>query len=191
MTSKDKTYEPHNIETWSEPVWTEVPWLNAPAIDYKLLKNRVSSWGVNYAVLDFWATAWATWDGTYRIINLGWVDWDLQTAYTSYTLLTGLGTMDYKLTRVVSGVTISGNNVSVPWGKTCRISCYPSWANHNVRITVTGGSLRYLVGGSLDFTWASGTTTFINASTSDATFTIKYATGAANRPIFGLLIEIF
>lgn len=172
------------------PQFPAMPWVNDKPNDYALLINTPSN-GVNYAVLDFWATAWATGDATYREVNLWGTNWDLQTAYTAYTLLTGLGTMDYKLTRVVSGVTITGNNVTVPAWKTCRLSCYPSWANHNVRITVTGGSLRYLVGGSLDFTGASGTTAFINASASDATFVIKYATGAANRPIFWLLIEIF
>jgi len=174
------------------PIFPSIPWINKDGWDYEALRTKpTSSWGVNYAVLDFWATAWATWDGTYREVNIGWVDGDMQTSYTAYTLLVWLGTMDYKLTRVISGVTISGNNVTVPAWKTCRISCYPSWANHNVRITVTGGSSRFLVGGSLDFTGASGTTTFINASASDATFVIKYATGAANRPIFWILIEIF
>lgn len=186
-----KDLNPHNEVSWNNPNFDKVPWLNEAPLDYKLLKNKGSSWGYTYAALDFWATAWATWDATYREVNLGWVDWDMQTAYTSYTLLTGLGTMDYKLTRKSVWVSISGNNIVVPAWKVCRISCYPSWANHNVRITVTGGSLRYLNNASLDFTWTSGSTTFINASASDATFVIKYATGAANRPIFWLLIEIF
>lgn len=186
---KQKTISSHNIIGYQEPIMQPIAGINEAPYDYKLLKNK---WGwVSYAVFDFWATAWATWDATYREVNIGGVDGDMQTAYTSYTLLTGLWTMDYKLTRVVSWVGISGNNITVPAGKTCRISCYPSWANHNVRITVTGGSSRFLVGGSLDFTGASGTTAFINASASDATFVIKYATGAANRPIFWLLIEIF
>lgn len=173
------------------PNFNDAPWLNVEAIDYRYLKNKPSSQSWNYAVLDFWATAWATWDGTYREVNIGGADWDMQTAYTSYTLLTGLGTMDYKLTRKVSGITISGNNISVPAWKTCRISCYPNGVNHYVRITVTGGSIRYLKWGSLDFTWASWDCTFINASASDATFVIKYATPASSRPIFWLLIEIF
>lgn len=39
MTSKDKTYDPHNMVAWNEPTWEKIPWLNAPAIDYKLVKN--------------------------------------------------------------------------------------------------------------------------------------------------------
>ena len=186
---KQKTISSHNIIGYQEPIMQPIAGINEAPNDYKLLKNK--GWGIWYASLDFWATAWATWDGTYREVNIGGADGDMQTAYTSYTLLTGLWTMDYKLTRKVSGVNISGNNISVPAWKTCRISCYPNGINHYVRITVTGGSIRYLVGGSLDFTGASGTTTFINASTSDATFVIKYATPASSRPIFWLLIEIF
>ena len=186
---KHKTISSHNILAYEEPIMQPIAGINEAPNDYKLLKNK--GWGIWYASLDFWATAWATWDGTYREVSIGGADGDMQTAYTSYTLLTGLWTMDYKLTRKVSGVNISGNNISVPAWKTCRISCYPNGINHYVRITVTGGSIRYLVGGSLDFTGASGTTTFINASTSDATFVIKYATPASSRPIFWLLIEIF
>ena len=186
---KHKTISSHNILAYEEPIMQPIAGINEAPNDYKLLKNK--GWGIWYASLDFWATAWATWDGTYREVNIGGADWDMQTAYTSYTLLTGLGTMDYKLTKKVSGVTISGNNISVPAWKTCRISCYPNGINHYVRITVTGGSLRYLKGWSLDFTWASWDCAFINASTSDATFVIKYATPASSRPIFWLLIEIF
>lgn len=187
---KPKTISSHNILGYQEPIMQEIAGINEAPLDYKVLKNKSSS-GVNYAVLDFWATAWATWDGTYREVNIWGVDGDMQTAYTAFTLLTWLGTMDYKLTRKSVGVTISGNNITVPAWKVCRISCYPTWATHYVRITVTGGSLRYLENGSLDFTWVSASTSFINASASDATFVIKYATTAANRPIFWLFIEIF
>lgn len=172
------------------PQFPAIPWVNEKPNDYALLINTPSSSGNSYAVFDFWATAWATWDGTYREVNLWGADWDMQTSYTAYTLLTWLGTMDYKLTRKSSWVAISWNNITVPAWKACRISCYPSWANHYVRITTTGGSIRYLNNASLDFTWASGSTSFINASASDLTFVIKYWTPAASRPIFWLLIEI-
>lgn len=188
---KPKTISSHNILEYKEPIMQEVAGINKAPLDYKILKNKGSAWWASYAVFDFWATAWATWDGTYREVNIWGVEWDMQTSYTAYTLLTGLGTMDYKLTRKSSWVAISWNNITVPAWKACRISCYPSWANHYVRITTTGGSIRYLNNASLDFTWASGSTSFINASASDLTFVIKYWTPAASRPIFGLLIEIF
>ena len=38
VSNKVKTYDSHNIVKWNEPVLEKVPWLNAPAIDSKLLK---------------------------------------------------------------------------------------------------------------------------------------------------------
>jgi len=160
-------------------------------IDYEMLVRKGSTWGATYAVFDFWWTAWAVGDWTYREVNIWGSEWDMQVAYTAYTLLTGLWTMDYKLTRKSSWVTINGNNITVPAWKTCRVSMYFNASTMLWRITVTGGSLLYLLGGSLDFTNTTPTCAFINASASDATFVIKYATSAANRPIFGVMIEIF
>lgn len=158
-------------------------------IDYRLLKNK-SNW-INYAIFDFWWTAWAVGDATYREVNIWWINGDMQATYTAYTLLTGLWTMDYKLTRVAKWVKITGNNITLPAGKTCRIQMYFNSATMLGRITTTGGSFRYLQWGTLDFSNTNQTCTFINASTSDATFVIKYGTSAANRPIFWVSIEIF
>lgn len=38
MNSKIKTYSPHNEISWNDPTFEKVPWLNAPALDSKLLK---------------------------------------------------------------------------------------------------------------------------------------------------------
>lgn len=160
-------------------------------LDYEMLVRKDSTGWMSYAAFDFLWTAWAVWDWTYREVNIGWSEWDMQVSYTAYTLLTGLGTMDYTLTRKSSGVTISWNNITVPAWKTCRINMnFNAWTML-WRITVTGWSLRYLLGGSLDFSNTTPTCAFINASASDATFVIKYGTSAANRPIFWVLIEIF
>lgn len=38
--NSNKTYDPHNTLPAFKPEFTQVPWLNTQAIDYKMLKNK-------------------------------------------------------------------------------------------------------------------------------------------------------
>lgn len=144
----------------------------------------------NFAVFDFWSSAGATGDSTFREMTLSGTNWDKQVTYNQELIL-GRGSTTYKLTKVYNGVTIVGNVITIPAWKICRIQTNFSAATEYARISTTWWSIRYLRGNSsLDLTSTNPEATFINASANDMTFKILYATSSTNRPIFWIFIEI-
>lgn len=157
-------------------------------IDYYQLVRRQDRQHSS-ATFYFNGTWWATGDNVYRIIDLEWNNWDMQVTY-SRVLVDWLASMTYKLTKVVNGITINWNDISVPAWKTCRVSNYMNSWTQNTRVVPSWGSILYLTWDPI-FTSTNMSVAFVNASTSDASFTIKWRTLWTDRPNFGILIEIF
>lgn len=171
------------------PIFEKVGGLNAEPIDYNLLKNKGSSWN-SFVCFDFWSSVWATWDWMYRDMVLDGANWDMQVTYNQ-ELIVWRGATTYKLTKRLSWVSISGNDITIPAWRVCRIQTTYNNSTQFIRLSTTGGSIRYIRGNILDLSSTVPEVTFINASSSDMTMKIQFGTSASDRPIFGIVIDIF
>lgn len=172
---------------WWLPQHTPLPWVNAEPIDYNYVVNKPSTWGVNFLALDFWSSAGATGDASYREMSLLGNNGDMTVTYTN-VLLYWLGTTTYKLTKQYSWIEIVDNFITLPAWKVCRIQWQFSSTTQYARFIATW-SKRFLRWSSLDLTSANPEVTFIN-TWADTTLTINFATTASDRPIFGIFLEI-
>lgn len=166
---------------------TQVPGLNAPPNDYELLFNKpVAS---NFC-MDIWSSAWSTGDGTFRDVNIIWVNGDRETSY-SQEIIVSLGSTTAKITRSENITPVSNIFTLTPW-KVFSITSYFNSATQTVRINITGGSVRYIRAGAtpLDLNSANQELIFINSGTSNASVKLTFATSASDRPIFWFLINI-
>lgn len=182
-----KNYNSTQLKPFT-PVFEEVAWVNAPALDYNLLKNRGNSW-VQYYAMDIFSSSWAAGDVTFRVIKLIWTNWDLETTY-SQEIITWLGSTTAKITSVYNIATPISDTFSVlPW-KIFEIYASFNTATQNLQVN-TAGSKRYLFGSSTTITSANPNITIINTWTTDLSIQLKFATSAAERPIFWFLIKIY
>jgi hypothetical protein len=138
--------------------------------------------------MDIWSSAGATGDGTYRDVNLIGNNWDMETTY-SQEIVVWRGSTTAKITKKYN-CTVSGNNITIPWGATVVIRCSFTNATQFARIVKTSWSLRYIKWSSLDISNTNNDIIFINSSTSESTIKIQFGTTASDRPIFGFSIEI-
>lgn len=165
---------------------------NAPIEDTQLNagNNREIS-GMQYFAMDIFSSSWSTWDGTFRDINLIGFNGDKQKSYTQ-EIITGLGNTTAAITKTYTIDTPVNDIIKLPAWKVFRISAYFNSATQNLRVADTG-SRRYLRAWSthLDLTSANPELVFINNWTTTSNITLKFATTASDRPIFGFLIEIF
>ncbi len=193
MKSKNTTYSFDQApnQNWI-PEFPQTPGLNTTPIDYELLFNKPdtsSSWS-KYFAMDIWSSAWATWDGTFRDVNLIWVNWDLETSY-SQEIIVALGSTTAKITRSENITPTSNIFTLKPW-QVFSITSYFNSATQTVRISRTGWSVRYIRAGAtpLDLNSANQELIFINSGTSNSSVKLTFATSASDRPIFWFLINI-
>lgn len=188
MTSKDNN--PHDILPEYNPSFEKVPSFNEQSVDYNRLKNLPTSSWSQYFAMDIWSSAGATGDGTFRDVNLIWVNWDRETSY-SQEIIVALGSTTAKITRSESVTPVSNVFTITPW-QIFSITSYFNSATQTVRISRTGWSVRYIRAGAtpLDINSANQELIFINSGTSNASVKITFATSASDRPIFGFLVQI-
>ena len=143
-----------------------------------------------YFAMDIFSSAWNTWDGTFRDINLIWFNWDRSISYTQ-EIISALGNTTAAITKSYTIDTPVNNIFKLPSWKIFKISAYFNSATQNIRIANTG-TRRYLRAWAtpLDLTSANPELVFINSWTTASSITLKFATSAADRPIFWFLIEI-
>lgn len=165
---------------------------NAPIEDtqLKIWNNRDISW-MQFFAMDIFSSSWSTWDGTFRDINLIWFNWDKGKSYTQEIIST-LGSTTAAITKSYTIDTPVNNVIKLPAWKVFRISAYFNSATQNLRIADTW-TRRYIRAWAtpLDLTNANPELVFINNWTTTSNITLKFATSASDRPIFGILIEIF
>lgn len=189
MTSKDNN--PHDIIPEYNPSFKKVPSFNENPVDYNRLKNLPSTTSWNqYFAMDIWSSAGATGDGTFRDINLIWVNWDRETSY-SQEIIVALGSTTAKITRSENVTPVSNVFTITPW-QVFSITSYFNSATQTVRINRTGGSVRYIRAGAtpLDLNSSNQELIFINSGTTDSSVKLKFATSASDRPIFWFMIQI-
>lgn len=160
--------------------------LNTDSLDYKLLKNKPLSVVQSFA-MDIWSSAWSAWDWTYRDINLIWLNGDRETSY-SQEIIVWLGSTTAKITRQGTIMPTWNTFIVNPW-KVFSINSYFSSATQNLRVSITW-SKRYLKWWVTDLNSTATDLIFINSGTTPNVITLKFATTAAERPIFWFLIEI-
>ena len=66
---------------------------------------------VQYFAMDIFSSAWATWDGTFRVLKLIWFNGDLQKAY-SQEIITALGSTTAQITKSYNIDTPNNDNIS-------------------------------------------------------------------------------
>ena len=152
--------------------------------------NRYISW-MQYFAMDIFASSGSTWDGTFRDINLIGFNWDKWKSYTQ-EIIVALGSTTAAITKSYTINTLINNVIKLPAWKVFKISAYFNSSTQNLRIADTG-SRRYIRAGTtpLDLTSANPELIFINNWTTTSSITLKFATSASDRPIFGFLMEIF
>ena len=164
---------------------------NAPIEDVQLqVGNNKDISRERYFAMDIFSSAWNTWDGTFRDINLIWFNWDRSISYTQ-EIISALGNTTAAITKTYTIDTPVNNVFKLPAWKIFKISAYFNSATQNIRIADTG-TRRYLRAWAtpLDLTSANPELVFINSWTTTSNITLKFATSAADRPIFWFLIEI-
>lgn len=164
---------------------------NAPIEDTQLQvgNNREIS-GMQYFAMDIFASGWAAWDGTFRDINLIGFNGDKGKSY-SQEIISTLGSTTAAITKTYTIDTPVNNVFKLPAWKIFKISAYFNSATQNLRVADTG-TRRYIRAWAtpLDLTSANPELVFINNWTTTSSITLKFATSAADRPIFWFLIEI-
>ena len=188
MTSKDNN--PHDILPEYNPSFEKVPSFNEQSIDYNRLKNKPTSTGSSFFCMDIWSSSGATGDWTFRDVNLIWVNWDRETSY-SQEIIVALGSTTAKITRS-SNIEPAWNIFTLkPW-QVFSITSYFNSATQTVRMSISGGSTRYIRAGAtpLDINSANQELVFINSGTSNASVKLTFATSASDRPIFWFLVQI-
>lgn len=188
MTSKDNN--PHDILPEYNPSFEKVPSFNEPSNDYNRLKNLPTSSWSQYFAMDIWSSAWSTWDGTFRDVNIIGSNWDREISY-SQEIIVALGSTTAKITRS-SNIEPAWNIFTLtPW-QVFSITSYFNSATQTVRISRTGWSVRYIRAGAtpLDLNSANQELIFINSGTSNASVKLTFSTSASDRPIFWFLITI-
>ena len=162
---------------------------NAPIEDTQLnVGNNREISGMQYFAMDIWSSAWSTGDGMYRDINLIWFNWDREKTYTQ-EIIVALWNTTAKITKSYTIDTPVNNIIKLPAWKVFRISSHFTNATQNLRVSITG-SKRYLRSWNTDLNSANPELVFINSWTTTSSITLKFATSAADRPIFWFLIEI-
>ena len=180
------------LNEWWKPNFVDVPWLNILPMDYNLLKNKPnSSSGSQTFAMDIWSTAWSAGDATFRDINLIGSNGDREVSYTQ-EIVVGLGNTTAKITKQAT-ITPTGNLFTLlPW-QVFSISSYFNSSTQTVRMSISGGSIRYIRAGAtpLDINSANPELMFINSGTINSSVKLTYATSASDRPLFGFLIQIY
>lgn len=164
---------------------------NAPIEDTQVQvgNNREIS-GMQYFAMDIFSSSGSTGDGTFRDINLIGFNWDKGKSYTQ-EIITALGNTTATITKSYTIDTPVNNTFKLPAWKVFKICAYFNSTTQNLRIADTG-SRRYIRAWAspLDLTSTNPELIFINNWTTTSNITLKFATSASDRPIFGFLIEI-
>lgn len=186
---KIKSYS--NTQMPNNPVvFPQIPGLNTDPLDYNRLKNKPEQEAsVRSFAMDIWSSAWSTWDGTFRDLNLIGANWDRETSY-SQEIISTLGSTTAKITRQWTIVPTWNIFTLAAW-EVFSITSYFYSTTQTVRMSVTG-SKRYLRAGAtpLDINSTNPELIFMNSGTTSSDVKLTYATTASDRPIFGFLIEI-
>jgi len=182
---KIKTYSAHNEVSFDEPIFEKVQWLNEAPLDYKLLRNKPNL----YFTLFINSSAGATWDGTYRELNLIWNNWDLWKSY-SQEIVVAMGSTTATLTKKYT-VNVIWNSIVIPSWAVIEIECQPITSTQIIRLVTTGWSFKYLLGTTTDLTSTFNKVTLLNESTSDATMKLNFGTSWTDRPRFWIFIRIY
>jgi len=174
------------------PTTPQTIWVSGFWVDYERTYNKPdtsSSWS-KYFAMDIWSSAGATGDGTFRDVNLIWVNWDRETSY-SQEIINTLWSTTAKITRSESVTPVSNIFTLTPW-QIFSITSYFNSATQTVRISRTGWSVRYIRAGAtpLDLNSANQELIFINSGTSNSSVKLTFATSASDRPIFWFLVQI-
>lgn len=185
MNSRNKTYTSHNEVSWNDPTFEKVAWLNEPALDYKLLKNK--GWMQTFA-LDVNCSAGATADWMYREVSVG-SNWDIWTSY-SQTILTWLGSTTALVTKQYDMVDYMWNVFKLPPWKVMEVTARLPTGTGLIRLDYTW-SIRFLLWSTTDMSSTNTHIVFINSNTTTKDITLKFATGASDRPTFGIFIRIY
>lgn len=168
----------------------QIPWINNYGVDYQMLINKPTSFWSKYYAMDIFSSAWSTWDGTFRDINMIWTNWDREVTY-SQEIIVWLWSTTAKITRS-ENITPSSNIFTLsPW-QIFSISSYFNSTTQTVRISRTGSSIRYLRAWTtpLDINSANPELIFMNSWTTDSSIKLTFATSASDRPIFWFIINI-
>lgn len=183
---KEISYEVVNIPNPEESFQSKQS--QKDPIDYNLLVNKPSIW--KYFCMDIWSSAGATWDGTFRDINLIGSNWDRQTSYSQEIIVSRWSTTA-QITRSENITPTSNIFTLKPW-QVFSITSYFNSSTQTVRISRTGWSVRYIRAGAtpLDLNSANQELIFINSGTSNSSVKLTFATSASDRPIFGFLVQI-
>lgn len=156
-------------------------------IDYRLLVNKPHFF--DYFTLFIDSSAGATWDGTYREVNLIWNNWDLWKSY-SQEIVVWRGSTTATVTKKYT-VSITWNSIEVPAWSIVEIECRPLTSTQIVQIATTGWSFQYISWNSMDFSFTFTKATILNNSTSNATLKLNFGTSWTDRPRFWLFIRIY
>lgn len=164
---------------------------NAPIEDLQVnVKNNRNISQVQYFAMDVWSSAWATWDGTFRVLKLIWFNWDREKQY-SQEIITALGSTTAKITKSYNIDTPKSDTISVPSWKVFEIYASFNSATQNLQVVNTTGSKRYLFWSNTTLTTTNQNISMINSGTDNLNIQLKFATSASDRPIFWFLIKIY
>lgn len=167
------------------PVFEKIGWLNETPIDYKLLKNKPNL----YLTLFIDSSAGATWDGTYRELNLIWNNWDLWKSYSQEIVVWRWSTT--ATVTKINTIEISWNDILIPAQSVIQIDCQPITSTQTIRLITTWWSFKYLKWSSLDLTATFNSIILLNESTSNATMKLNFGTSWTDRPRFWIFIRIY
>lgn len=156
-------------------------------VQLKVWNNRNIS-KEQYFAMDIWSSSWSAWDLTFRDINLIWLNWDKEKSYTQEIIST-LGNTTAKITKSYTIDTPINNIIKVPVWKVFKISTYFNTSTQLLRVSTTW-SKRYLKWWNTDLSSTVPELVFMNSGSTTINVTLKFATSAAERPIFWFLIEI-
>lgn len=182
MKTKDTSYTLDKAPDFT--MVESIPWITKVWVDYERLVNKPTITS-SFFCADIWALSWATWDATYRDVNIPSSD-GLSINNTNITLIVWLWLMTATLSRS-STISPSGNIFTIPAWKICKINVSPNSSTSRIKINYTWG-IRFI-------RWTTSVLSqsdpeFWFLATTEVTFTIQFATTASDRPIFWVLIEV-
>lgn len=164
---------------------------NAPIEDVqmKLWNNRNISW-VQFFAMDIWSSAGATWDATFRVLNLIGFQWDREKSY-SQEIITALWSTTAKITKRFTIDTPVNNIISVPSGKVLEVVARFSSATQNLKINNTTWSYRFLEWSTNILTSSNPRVIIMNSWDDNLRINLQFATSASDRPIFWVFLKIY
>lgn len=179
-----KEYKPTSLET-KDPFFEKVPWINEQSIDYRLLRNN----DFKYFYFDVWSSTWSAWDATFRVVKLIGKHGDREEQY-SQEIITSLGSTTAKITRWGT-MFVQGDSFILPAWKVLEVFAYFSTSTQNLEIRLTGSSYRRIRWSNNTLTSTNDNVAVVNSWQTDIVVDLRFATSAAERPVFWSFFKIF